>query len=186
MPDKDRQPKSVFLSRMPAPDPTMLNQELADKWDRLFRERGEVLKALEQARASGLIGHSLDAKVVLYTQNGTQDSQLLRMVNIDASKVSDVLIVSQARQSTEKEPFLDQLEVARESGQRGTYIIVDLPDGSRVIPFDSELLNSFVAVFKAEGEKCERCWKYDVAISKDSDKRVCPRCASVLSAGVSA
>ena len=63
MPDKERRAGSVFLSRIPEPDASLGDPQLADKWDRIFRERSEVLKALEQARAAGIIGHSLDAKV---------------------------------------------------------------------------------------------------------------------------
>ncbi len=38
-----------------------------------------------------------------------------------------------------------------------------------------------ISVEHADGEKCERCWKYDVAVGQDSNhKDVCPRCASVL------
>ncbi len=42
---------------------------------------------------------------------------------------------------------------------------------------DYELTN--VAVTKAEGEKCERCWNYSTAINDD---KLCPRCQSVLTA----
>src|SRR4030095_8707290 len=58
LPDKDRRPKSVFMSSIPQPDASLVDAQLADKWDRILRERGEVLKALEQARAAGIIGHS--------------------------------------------------------------------------------------------------------------------------------
>jgi len=42
---------------------------------------------------------------------------------------------------------------------------------------DYELTN--VAVTKADGEKCERCWNYSTAINDD---KLCPRCQSVLTA----
>ena len=87
MPDKTRRPASVFLSQIPEVDSGFVNPELAEKWDRLFRERGEVLKALEQARAAGLIGHSLDARVVLHARNGTDHSPLLGMLD-SAGKIS--------------------------------------------------------------------------------------------------
>ncbi|HEU4344155.1 MAG TPA: isoleucine--tRNA ligase [Candidatus Binatia bacterium] len=187
MPDKERRPASVFLSSIPVPEPALMDSELASRWDRIFQERGEVLKALEQARAAGLIGHSLDAKVVLYSQNGNQNSPLLGMVSSDRRKSADLLIVSQAKFSNEIASFLDQLIIAKNSGQRGANIIVDLPDDVRVCSFDAELLNSFIAVFKAEGAKCERCWKYDTLTSSDAPHpNVCPRCAEVLRSGVSA
>jgi isoleucyl-tRNA synthetase len=43
-----------------------------------------------------------------------------------------------------------------------------------------------IVVFKARGNKCERCWKYDTAIGSDeAHPTVCPRCATVLNSGVS-
>jgi isoleucyl-tRNA synthetase len=187
MPDKDRRPKSVFLSPIPEPDATLNDPQLAEKWDRIFRERSEVLKALEQARAAGIIGHSLDAKVVLHNQNGSQQSPLLSMAVSDLKKLEDVLIVSQAETVTGVEPFLDQLTVAKDGGNRGAHSIVDLPDGRKVVSLDAELLDSFVSVFKASGAKCERCWKYDPEVGKDKlHPTVCARCALVLNAGATA
>ena len=78
MPDKERRAGSVFLSRIPEPDASLGDPQLADKWDRIFKERSEVLKALEQARAAGIIGHSLDAKVSFESRNGDRSSILTR------------------------------------------------------------------------------------------------------------
>jgi isoleucyl-tRNA synthetase len=188
MPDKDRRPGSVFLSEIPQPDPKFNEPQLTEKWDRIFKERSEVLKALEQARAAGIIGHSLDAKVVLHTQNGSsQQSPLLAMLDSDPQKTEDVLIVSQAEALPGAAYFLDQVISARASGNRGTHSIIDLPDGRRVISFDAELLNSFISVFKADGGKCERCWKYDTKVGADAaHPTLCARCAAVLSAGAPA
>ena len=47
---------------------------------------------------------------------------------------------------------------------------------------DLEVLS--VSVSKAEGPKCERCWKYDVTVGADNNHpTVCPRCAGVLNTG---
>ncbi|UTH14585.1 isoleucine--tRNA ligase [Macrococcus equipercicus] len=43
---------------------------------------------------------------------------------------------------------------------------------------DYDFLN--VAVAKADGEKCERCWNYTTELN---DEKLCPRCQSVLQAG---
>ncbi|HEX7228897.1 MAG TPA: class I tRNA ligase family protein, partial [Candidatus Binatia bacterium] len=188
LPDKDRRPGSVFLSEIPQPDSQFNDPQLAEKWDRIFKERSEVLKALEQARAAGIIGHSLDAKVVLHTQNGfSHDSPLLNMLGSDPQKLEDLLIVSQAEAIPGLTSFLDQVISARKSGNRGSHSIADLPDGRRVISFDAELLDSFISVFKADGGKCERCWKYDTEVGKDpAHPTVCARCAKVLKAGAAA
>jgi len=48
------------------------------------------------------------------------------------------------------------------------------------------LLNDIIAVRKASGEKCQRCWKYDPDVGKDDTyDDVCPRCAGVLRSGAS-
>ena len=162
MPDKNRRPASVFISRMPEPDASLVDAPLADKWDRIFRERSEVLKALEQARTGGIIGHSLDAKVIFGPRNGDQASTLTELVKADRTRLQDLLIVSQVN------------EAAGASLDRG-------------LSYESELLNCRISVNKADGAKCERCWKYDPRVSQDEKHpTVCARCAMVLNAGAGA
>jgi isoleucyl-tRNA synthetase len=161
---KDRLPGSIFLSQMPQADPAMSDRELADRWDRIFKERVEVLKALEEARTKGIIGHSLDAKVVLVNQNGGPNSSLGNLIKSDKSKIQDVLIVSQA----------DISESVRS-------------DSASLSWYKTELLNCQIAVSKAEGLKCERCWKYDTEVGRDAiHPTVCARCAAVLNSGAAA
>jgi len=162
MPDKDRRPPSVFLSRMPEPDAGLIDQRLIDKWDRIFRERSEVLKALEQARTAGIIGHSLDAKVLFLSSNGHQDSDLPELLKSDRTRLQDLLIVSQTSD------FQDAGDAA-------------------TMAYDSDLLKCRILVRKAEGAKCERCWKYDTQVGQDKNHpTVCARCAAVLNAGAAA
>lgn len=161
VPDKERLPDSVFLSKIPQPHAASLNRELADKWDRIFQERGEVLKALEEARSKGIIGHSLDAKIVLVSQNGAPNSLLRDLIKFDKGRTQDVLIVSQA-------------EISNSSTS----------DNTDLSSYTAELLNCQITVSKAEGVKCERCWKYDTEVGKDSaHPTLCSRCAAVLKSG---
>jgi isoleucyl-tRNA synthetase len=165
MPDKDQRPASVFLSEIPQPDPQLNEPQLAEKWDRIFRERSEVLKALEQARAAGIIGHSLDAKVVFEPRNGDQSSILKDLIDRDRTRLQDLLIVSQASSAT---------------------VAGGTSDGNGTA-YDATLLGCRIAVIRAEGAKCERCWKYDTKVGADaSHPTVCARCAAVLRAGASA
>jgi isoleucyl-tRNA synthetase len=160
MPDKDRRPPSVFLSRMPEPDPASIDRQLAEKWDRIFRERSEVLKALELARAQGLIGHSLDAKVTFEPRAGGERSILTELTGSDPARLRDLLIVSQVAEQAI-------------SGSGPAY--------------ESESLNCRILVSKATGAKCERCWKYDPDVGSDQHHpTLCPRCAAVLGAGAAA
>jgi isoleucyl-tRNA synthetase len=164
MPGKKHLPCSVFLSQMPQPDSATMDRELAERWDRIFKERAEVLKALEEARSKGIIGHSLDAKIVLVSQNGGPNSILGDLIKSDKSRTQDVLIVSQADISN------------------------SIPSPTADLSwYKTDLLNCQIAVSKAEGLKCERCWKYDTQVGTDSNHpTVCTRCAAVLSSGAGA
>jgi isoleucyl-tRNA synthetase len=159
LPDKDRRPGSVFLSRMPEPDTSFMDRQLADKWDRIFRERSEVLKALEQARTAGIIGHSLDAKVLFAARNGHTGSGLTEWIKTDRARLQDLLIVSQVSDSRH-------------------------PGAAASMAYDSDVLQCEILVSKADGAKCERCWKYDPQVGQDEKHQtVCARCARVLNAG---
>jgi len=68
--------KSVHLSRFPSINPKYIDVELAERWEKLLRVRGEVNQALEEARRKREIGSSLEAEVVI-TGKGSQ-FELLR------------------------------------------------------------------------------------------------------------
>jgi isoleucyl-tRNA synthetase len=159
MPDKERRPASVFLSSLPEPDGSFTDAQLAERWERIFRERSEVLKALEQARTAGIIGHSLDAKTIFEPRNGDRSSILMELGRSDRTRLQDLLIVSQVGAIS---------NTVTDSG----------------LGYESELLQCRIIVSKAEGAKCERCWKYDPDVGKDSTHpTLCRRCAGVLRAG---
>ncbi|RDV83558.1 isoleucine--tRNA ligase [Ammonifex thiophilus] len=61
-------PVSVQLLDFPEPDDSLLDPDLASRWDKLLRVREEVLVALEKARKEKLIGDSLEAKVKLFVK----------------------------------------------------------------------------------------------------------------------
>ncbi len=164
LPDNAERPKSVFLSQLPEANADHADAELGERWERIFRERAEVLKALEQARSAGIIGHPLDAKVVFVKRGSQPSAKLSEWVNTDRARLQDLLIVSQADNGAETAP------VAKDTAS-----------------YDAPLLNCVIQVSKAEGAKCERCWKYDVNVGADQNHpTVCPRCAAVLNAGAAA
>lgn len=117
LPAGDR-PASVFLAGFPtrvrAADPALLA-----RWDRLLAVRGAVTKALEEARKSGAIGHSLDARVRLDAADGLRP--LLREY---ASDLPAFFIVSQVDLADELDeaaasPLLPELRVAVEAARGG-------------------------------------------------------------------
>ncbi|MGH7927227.1 MAG: class I tRNA ligase family protein, partial [Candidatus Binatia bacterium] len=159
LPDHERRANSIFFSSMPAPNEGLIDNQLAEKWDRLLKERGEVLKALEEARSRGIIGHSLDAAVTLPADDARSAALLYELIRSDKERAQDVLIVSQA-----------------ELVGRG-----NAHASNEVCAYASEMLGGTITVAKAHGGKCERCWKYDEAVGKNPDHPdVCSRCAGVL------
>ena len=56
---------NVNFNDMPEFDPALENKAIAEKWDKLFDIRDDVMKALEAARTEKLVGKPLDAHVVI-------------------------------------------------------------------------------------------------------------------------
>ena len=69
LPELNDRPESVLLANWPAAKPEQLDLELMKKWRKLLEIRSVVTKALEEARREKIIGHSLDAAVVLYADS---------------------------------------------------------------------------------------------------------------------
>ena len=93
---------SIFLNPLPEWNGE-LSRTLADTesaWNRLFDLRDDVMKALELARADKMIGKSLDAKVVVYTQ----DEDVFGVLNGFAGELATVFITSQAEVRREQAP----------------------------------------------------------------------------------
>ena len=65
------------------------DDELVARWDRLHQVRDDVKKALEIARASKIIGSSLDAKVALYA-----DGELYNFLKANESALPVIFIAS--------------------------------------------------------------------------------------------
>ena len=82
---------SVQLMSWPKPNPTVLDAALGEKWDKILTLRDAINKVLEVARRNKVIGHSLDANVVVYASG----ESLATLKAVDHSLAS-LLIVSQA------------------------------------------------------------------------------------------
>jgi hypothetical protein len=110
-----------------------------------------------------------------------------KLIEEDRHRARDIVIVSQLEARRGQAPqFLWELEEARRRGTEGAS--TQLHDGDRTgWGFYSKPLDRMIAVFKARGDKCQRCWKYDEAVGKIPDHRdVCSRCAAVLDARAAA
>ena len=103
---------NVNFNDMPKYDKSLENKKIADKWDKLFDIRDEIMKSLEAARNEKLIGKSLDAKVTIKGSGG--DFGFLKSMQ---SELNTVFIVSQTE--------------LIESGQDGLDISVSPADGEK-------------------------------------------------------
>jgi isoleucyl-tRNA synthetase len=142
---------SVQLTDMPEPNEEYLDVELEEKWDQLLAVRGEVTKVLENARRDKTIGNSLEAAVNLYAQG-----ELGEFLKRELAGLETIFIVSQVTLNNQGE----------------TPVTAVVPES---------LPELAIAVTKAEGDKCERCWMYHPSVGKDkTHPTLCPRCAAVL------
>lgn len=147
--------ESVLLTDFPVAKKEFFNDELASYFTDLIEVRYTVNKALEEARASRTIGSSLEARVVLHIEN----KELASKVSSLGSSLPGFFITSQANV---------------------------LDNGNGALPADGVISSAEeegvkVAVLKAEGEKCARCWKFSIDLGSDSDfKDLCQFCTEAV------
>jgi isoleucyl-tRNA synthetase len=65
LPDGSGTRESIHLALLPETDASLIDEALAEQWRVIKSVRAEVTKALEEARARKIIGHSLDAAVTV-------------------------------------------------------------------------------------------------------------------------
>jgi isoleucyl-tRNA synthetase len=99
MPDRKEKAASVHLTSLPEVNAAWRDEELGKKWNQILDVRGEVTKALEEARAKKHIGHSLDAKVTIWANKDLYDA-----LNQNAEDLRTIFIVSKASLNKEKKP----------------------------------------------------------------------------------
>ncbi|WP_267369787.1 MULTISPECIES: isoleucine--tRNA ligase [unclassified Pantoea] len=116
-------------------------------WAELLKVRGEVNKVIEQARADKRIGGALEATVTLYA-----DAELAAKLQALGNELRFVLLTSGA--------LVADYALANDEAQQ------------------SELLKGLkIALHKAEGEKCQRCWHYTTDVGQNPEHAaVCGRC----------
>ncbi len=150
LPEVSKDAESVVLTSWYTENPEYINQELADKWEKLVELRGEVNRVLEKARQDKVIGHSLNAYVYLNSKN----DEYMEFLKTNEALLEDILIVSKVS-------------------------LGGSLDGS----VKSDLIEDLeIKVLHAEGEKCERCWKYSTELGTNKEHpSICPRCTGVIS-----
>ncbi|MFA7367852.1 MAG: class I tRNA ligase family protein, partial [Bacilli bacterium] len=81
----DKKEESVYLTQMPTVSKFANTNELLAKYDEFFEFRDDILKAIEVARNSKIIGKSLSAKVE-YKPN-EKVSKLISSLNVDLKQL---------------------------------------------------------------------------------------------------
>ncbi len=152
LPDSYKNQVSAQLVDWPNVVDEFIDDAFEEKWDKLLKVRGEVLKALEISRNEKLIGNSLEAMVTIYC-----DHDLYEFLSSKEDILSTTFIVSQVELSC---LTADKL--------------------SRIFKSD-EIPNFSISITRAKGAKCERCWNYGESVGINSEHpTVCSKCFEVV------
>ncbi|AHF78388.1 Isoleucyl-tRNA synthetase [Sodalis praecaptivus] len=118
-------------------------------WQTLLQVRSETNKVIEQARADKRIGGSLEARVTLYAE-----PELAASLRELGDELYFALLTSSA-------------------------VVADYGDAGDDAVQCEGLKGLKIALAKAEGEKCPRCWHYETDIGQHADHpEICGRCVT--------
>jgi len=155
--------KSVFQAGWPALD---YPQADADEWVALRACRDQINKCIETARVDKALGASLEAKVAVFTEDPTLRAALEKYASgKDADLVDDLSYL-----------FLTSQVEVRDSAAAAV-------EGASHSLSATEPVAVTIGVYAADGDKCERCWKYSPTVAEEMEGSypgVCTRCANSL------
>ena len=151
LPVETRESESIFLADWYVNNDEYLKPELDEKWQQIIKLRKEVNKKLEKARQG-------ENKIIGNSLDAkvslyTEDNTLKEFIKENLELLETVFIVSDIE-------------------------IVEVADGNYTDAEEIEKLK--IKITHADGEKCERCWKYDELGTDSEHPTLCPRCIAVL------
>ncbi|MCD6449793.1 MAG: isoleucine--tRNA ligase, partial [Thermotogaceae bacterium] len=82
--------KTIQVEMWPEYDESKIDESVVKEMEIVLAVREEVLKALEEARAKGVIGHSLDAQVALWSDK----ESVLEVIRNRGKELEEIFIVS--------------------------------------------------------------------------------------------
>lgn len=154
LPENLRESESVLISDWYSLNDEYLNDEIEEKWSNIIKLRKSVNKFLEKARQGDKASRIIGNSLDAKVSLYTENKELSSFMKENIEKLEQVFIVS-------------KLE------------IVDACDETFETAEENEELK--VKVSHADGDKCERCWKYDIHVGHDHEhSSLCPRCLEVL------
>lgn len=126
-------------------------------WETLKDVRSAILKAIEEQREKGVIKHPLEAQVTISLDLNKEE--LLNLFNFlqAIEKTTDQTIIQ----------FFKELLIVSQ------FAIESSNSGLK----ESEFKGLSVDVRRAEGDKCPRCWQYEVTEHPD---KLCQRCKNIV------
>lgn len=148
LPTDTKDSESVFLTSWYENNDKYLNPELDKKWAQIAKIRKDVNKSLEMARKGE--NRIIGNSLDAKVSLYTEDKELAQFIKENEKLLEEVLIVSELVLVDNK---LENMEIGEE------------------VP------GLLVSVMHADGEKCERCWKYS---THTNSEHICPRCESVI------
>ncbi|MGE0207175.1 MAG: isoleucine--tRNA ligase [Candidatus Babeliales bacterium] len=135
---------------------TTFHQERTLQWDVVFELRDALLKAIEAQREKGLIKHPLEVKLTVCLKLSKEYMQALNAFFTDVKKTQT------------KEQFFQELLVISQFIEQASH------EG---LEESKELSGLWTKVEHAEGQKCPRCWKWEVTQHPDA---LCVRCQEIV------
>lgn len=129
-------------------------QRYMHQWQPLKQIRSAVFKVTEPLREQGIIKHPLEARVIVHFDAELRAGLASLLADIDASAQGLSL-------------FLKEFFIASE------VVITVTPDDLE----KTNVKGFFVRVERAQGDKCPRCWQWEVTTRPD---KLCKRCAIIV------
>ena len=153
MPKTRDMPATVHFAQLPEVEDSFIDSNLAERWESILTLRGEVSKAMEEARGQKKIGHSLDAAVTLGLPEG-----FLETVKPTLDELRAVFIVS-------------KVSIALDRGLDSVYHSTKMPGlAIRVDPAPGEKCGRCWIRDPSVG-------------TDETHKAICSRCVQALEAG---
>jgi isoleucyl-tRNA synthetase len=150
------------------PNPLKSRTGQPEAWSLLFEWRDRLLPEMEKLRKDKLIGKSLEAKIAIaYTRKSAQFNSL-SFVNGNIPFLKELLNIS-------------QLSIWQSDSS-------PVPQDAEGI-FSNEELNAVyssregfaIKVLHADGQKCERCWHWEMDIGQNAGHpTICGRCVAAV------
>lgn len=145
---------SIHLQNFASLDALSVLDINEEQWNQLKMMRSAVLKSIEELRADGIIKHSLEARVMLYA--ACPFDHIIKQLTTDLKKNKQ-----------------DSIEFFKEFLIVSQVELAHTADG--LLP--SELNGLFVAVERARGVKCPRCWQWH---EDKHEHDLCGRCYKIV------